>query len=95
MKIKERNKKEQSIPLDKKKAFCKIVAERTGKIEKLHNSVNFENLIYNFKDHTKDIDFNYFINAATPSDYIKSKKNKIWRCRKKSNWIWIKIKSCR
>ena len=77
MKIKERNKKEQSIPLDKKKAFCKIVAERAGKIEKLHNSVNFENLIYNFKDHNKDTDFNYFINAATPSDDIKSKKNKI------------------
>ena len=37
-------KKKKSIPLDKQKEIFYIynlVAERTGEIEKLHNSVNF------------------------------------------------------
>ena len=42
-------KEEKSIPLEKQKEmFFNLVAERTGEIEKLHNSVNFQNLIYHF-----------------------------------------------
>ena len=37
--------------------FYNFVAERTG--EKLHNSVNFQNFIYHFKDLTKDMYFNW------------------------------------
>ena len=38
--------KEESIPLDKQKEiFYKLAAKRTEEIEKLHNSVNFDNLI--------------------------------------------------
>ena len=48
--------------------------ERTEKIEKLHNSVNFQNLIYHFMGPTKDIYFNDFIDAETLFDDIKSKK---------------------
>ena len=71
-------KEEESIPLDKKKEiFCNLVAERTGEIESLHNSVNFQNLIYHFKGPTKEIDFNDLIDAETLFDDIKSKKNKI------------------
>ena len=50
------------------KVFYKLVAERTGDIQKLHNSVNFP---------TKDIDFSDFIDAETLFDDIKSWKNKI------------------
>ena len=48
--------------------------ERTGEIEKLHNSVNFENLICYFKGPTKNIVFNDIIDAETLFDDIKSKK---------------------
>ena len=46
--------------------------KRTGELEKLHNSVNFQNFIYHFKGPTKD--FNDFIDAETLFDDIKSKK---------------------
>ena len=39
-------KKKKSIPLEtQKEIFYNVVAERTGEIEKLHNSVNFQNYI--------------------------------------------------
>ena len=55
----------------KKYKFYNLVAERTVEIEKLHNSVNFQNLIHHFKVPTKDIDFNDFIDAETLFDDIK------------------------
>ena len=64
---------EKSIPLDNQKGiFHNLVAERTGKIEKLYDSFNFQNLIYHFKVPTKDIDFNNFIDAETLFDDQKS-----------------------
>ena len=42
----------------------------------MHNSVHLQNLIYDFKSPTKDIDFNDFIDTETLFDEIKSKK--IW-----------------
>ena len=58
--------------------------ERTGEIEKLHNSVNFQNLIYHFKGRTKDIDeFNEFIDAEKLFHDIKSKKIR-YKKRKKT-----------
>ena len=47
--------KEKSIRLDKEKEiFYNLVAEKgTGEIKKLHNSVNFQNLIYHYKGSTK------------------------------------------
>ena len=67
--------KKKSIPPDKQKEiFYNIVAERTGKIEKCHNSVKFQNLIYPFKGLTKNIDFNNFMDDETFFDDINSKK---------------------
>ena len=43
-------------------------------LEKLHNSVNFQNFIYHFKGPTKGIDFNNFIDVVILFDNIKSKK---------------------
>ena len=54
-------KEKKIIPLHKEKEiFYNHAAERTGDIEILHNSVNFQNLVYQFKRPTKDIDFNRF-----------------------------------
>ena len=47
----------------KKKRLYNLVAERTGKIQKLHNSVNFQNLMDHFKSPTKNIAFSDFIDA--------------------------------
>ena len=44
------------------------------KLEKLHNSVNFENLIRRFMGFTKNTDFNDFIDAETTFDDIKSQQ---------------------
>ena len=66
--------KEKSILFDKKGLFYNFVAERTEEIEKLHNSVNCQDLIYHLKSPTKDIAFNNFIDAETLFDDIKSKK---------------------
>ena len=49
-------------------------------------------MVYDFKGPSKDIDFDEFIDAETLFGEIKSTKNKIWRCRKKSNRIWIETK---
>ena len=76
------DKKEQSMPLDKEKKICyKHVVEKTEdytssrvKLEKLHNSVNFENLICRFMGFTKNTDFNDFIDAETTFDDIKSQQ---------------------
>ena len=43
-------------------------------LEKLHNSVNFQNFIYHFKGPTKGIGFNNFIDVEILCDDIKSKK---------------------
>ena len=56
---------ELSIPLDnQKEIFYKLVSEKTREIE-LHNSVDFDNLVYYLKAPTKDIDFNDFIDAKS------------------------------
>ena len=70
-------KEKKSIPIDKQKEiFYNLVAERiAGGTEKLHNSFNFQNLIYHFKGPTKDKNFNDFIHAETLFDDIKSKKD--------------------
>ena len=57
-------KEEKSIPLDKQTViFYNLNMERTEEIVKLHNTINFQNLIYHFKGPTKKIDFNDFIDA--------------------------------
>ena len=54
--------KEKSMWLYKQKEmFYNIAAERTEEIEKLHNSVIFQNWICYFKGPTKNIDFNNFL----------------------------------
>ena len=65
------------------KKIYNSVAERTGEIEKLHNSFNFRNLIYHFEDPNKDIDFNDFINAETYFDDIKFKRIRFEDVKKK------------
>ena len=70
-------KEEKGIPLNKQKEIIyNLVVERTGEIEKLYNSVNFQSLIYHFKGSNKDIDFKGFIGAETLFDNIKSKKTR-------------------
>ena len=68
-------KNKNSISLDKKKEiFYKLVAEGTGEIEKSHNIVNFQNLVYHLKDLFKDIYFNDSIDTETIFDDINLKK---------------------
>ena len=70
-------KNKNSISLDKQKEiFYKLVAERTREIEKLHNIVNFQNLVYHLKDLFKDIYFNDSIDTETLFDDTKSKEKK-------------------
>ena len=52
----------------------KLVVERTGEIEKLHISANFQNLVYHLKVPPADRDVNDFIDADTLFSDIKSKK---------------------
>ena len=56
-------KKQQLSANKQKEIFYKLVPENREEIEKLHNCVNFENLVYHFKGSTKDIDINDFIDA--------------------------------
>ena len=51
--------KEKCIQLDRQKEiFYNLVAENgTGEMEKLHNSVNFQNLMFHFKSPTKILIF--------------------------------------
>ena len=75
----------KNIPLDNhKEIFYNLVAERNGKVEKLHNPVNSQNLMYHFVSWC-------IIDIETLFDDIKPKNRKIWSCRKNSNRIWIKI----
>ena len=60
-----------------------LVAERTGKTEKLHNSINFQNLIYHFMDPIKYIDFSDFIDAEPFFHDIKSEKIRSEDAKKK------------
>ena len=55
------------------------------KLEKLHNSVNFENLICRFMGFTKNTDFNDFIDAETTFDDIKSQQISS-KMQKKIKW---------
>ena len=65
------------LPLDKQKEiWYKLVAERTGEIGKLDNSVQFEKIKYNFKGPTKDLYLNGFIDGEIVFYYINSKKIK-------------------
>ena len=66
-------KKKKYATWQAKKIFYNLVAERTEKIEKLHNGVNLENLVYHFNSPTKNIDFNDFIYAEIRFNDIKSK----------------------
>ena len=67
-----------SPPLDKQKEiFFKLVPERIESIEKLDNSIDFDNLTYHYKCPTANVDFNKFIDAATLFNKIKSKRIKL------------------
>ena len=46
------------------------------KIEKLHESVNFEYLIYHFKGSPENIYFNHFTDAETLFDDTKPKRTR-------------------
>ena len=59
--------------------------ERSQEIEKLYDSVNFENLIYHFKGSTKDLDFSDFIDSETLFDDISCKRLSL-RMYKKIKW---------
>ena len=66
------SKKERCRPLDnKKEIFYNLAAERTGEIEKLCNSVNFQNFIYNFKGLTKNKRFTDFIDVESLFGHMK------------------------
>ena len=76
--------------------FYKLVTEITEVTEKLHKSIEFNNLICHYKGSTANSNYNNFINAATRFCEIKSNKIEISSCRKhqmdfKSNLSDIKI----
>ena len=64
--------------------MCKFVAESLKEIEKLQNSVNFENLIYYCS--IKDIDFNDLVDAETLFHYKVKKKKKDLKDVEKLKW---------
>ena len=69
--------KKDNLPSGKqKKKFYKLVAERMERIEKLRNSIDFNNLTYHYKDPNANVDFSNFIAAATLFDKIESNKIK-------------------
>ena len=89
-------KNKNSISLDKQKEiFYKLVAERTREIEKLHNIVNFQNLVYHLKDLFKDIYFNDSIDTETLFDDTKSKEKKIEDVKKNRMGFESKLSSAR
>ena len=55
----------------------KLVAEKMNTTEKLHNRIDFQNLIYHYKDPTANLNFNDFSDAATLFDEIKSCRIKV------------------
>ena len=58
-----------SLSVDKQKEiFDKLVAERMDLAEKLHNSIDFKNVIYRYKGPTANVDYNNFIDEATLFD---------------------------
>ena len=71
--------------ISKKEIFYNLAAERTGEIEKLHNSVNFQNLIYHF--------ICDFIDAETLFDNIKSERIRFEDVEKNQREFESKFKS--
>ena len=68
----------QSLPLDKQKEiFYRLVTERMEAIEKLHNSINFNNLTYHYMGSIANLSFDDFIDETTLFDKTKSKRVKL------------------
>ena len=61
--------------ISKKKSSINLLRKKLEKL-KVHNSVNLEKLIYDFKGSIKDIDCNGFIDFETLLNDIKSKNVK-------------------
>ena len=76
-----------SLPLE---IFENLVDERIEEMKELHESIDFENLIYHFKGENADIEFNDFIDAETFCNNLKSHKIKLDDVKKKTNRIKIK-----
>ena len=54
--------KKANLPSGKQKEiFYKLVTERMERIEKLHKSIDFNNLTYHYKGPNGNVDFNNFI----------------------------------
>ena len=68
------------------KTFYNLIAERMNKIEKLHNSIDFNNLTHYYRGLTFDINFDNFIDAITLFNEIKSSRIKL-NDAKKIKWI--------
>ena len=68
----------QSLPLDKQKEiFYRLVTERMEAIEKLHNSISFNNLTYHYMGPIANLSFDDFIDETTLFDKTKSKRVKL------------------
>ena len=68
----------QRLPLDKQKEiFYRLVTERMETIEKLHNSINFNNLTYPYMGPIANVSFDDFIDETTLFDMTKSKRVKL------------------
>ena len=68
----------QSLPLDKQKEiFYRLVTERMEAIEKLHNSIKFNNLTYHYMGSIANLSFDDFIDETTLFDKTKSKRVKL------------------
>ena len=68
---------EYSLPIDKRKEIFQNLDERKTEIEELYNSINFKNLVYNFKGGNADINFSDFIGVETLYNTVNSHKKMI------------------
>ena len=50
---------------EQKELFSDLTVGRMNTVDKLHNSIDFNNIIYRFKGSTADINFNSFIDATS------------------------------
>ena len=71
---------EYSLPLG---IFENHIDERMEEMKELHESIDFENLIYHFKGENAGININDFINAETFYNNLKSHKIKLDYVEKK------------
>ena len=66
--------KKDNLSNDKqRKIFNELIKERRKAISELHSAVEFDNLLYHYKDPTKDKDFSMYNDAKSLFYMVKNK----------------------